>query len=79
MRELEPEYLAKLKPESWPSPCFITDLALLRANAAILDDVQRRTGAKIMLALKGFAQWAAFPVFPRLQRPPVGLLCEFAG
>ncbi len=75
MRELEPEYLAKLKPESWPSPCFITDLALLRANAAILDDVQRRTGAKIMLALKGFAQWAAFPVLSRAFNGPLWGCC----
>lgn len=75
MRGLEPEYLAKLKPESWPSPCFITDLALLRANAAILDGVQRRTGAKIMLALKGFAQWAAFPALSRAFSGPLWGCC----
>ena len=41
------EYLNKLKPETWPSPCFVTDIALLKKNAAILDAVQERTGAKI--------------------------------
>ena len=56
------DYLARLRPESWPSPCFVTDLARLRANAAILDSVQQRTGAKILLALKCFSQWETFPV-----------------
>ena len=37
------EYLNKLKPETWPSPCFVTDLALLRKNVDILDRVQLRT------------------------------------
>lgn len=75
MRGLEPEYLAQLKPETWPTPCFITDLALLRANAAILDGVQRRTGAKIMLALKGFAQWATFPALSRAFAGPLWGCC----
>ncbi|MEG2172321.1 MAG: carboxynorspermidine decarboxylase [Desulfovibrionaceae bacterium] len=48
-----------------PSPCFVVDEALLAANAAVLDLVQRRTGAKILLALKGFAMWSVFPILSR--------------
>ena len=69
------EYLNKLKPETWPSPCFVTDLALLKKNAAILDSVQQRTGAKIMLALKCFSQWMTFPVLSRAMRGPLYGCC----
>lgn len=62
-------YLERLRPARFPTPCFVLDEGVLRANAAILDTVQRRTGAKILLALKGFAMW---DVFPLLSRHPVG-------
>ena len=45
-----------------PAPCFVLDAPRLAANAAVLDTVQRRTGAKILLALKAFAAFAAFPL-----------------
>ncbi|MDQ3335600.1 MAG: carboxynorspermidine decarboxylase [Myxococcota bacterium] len=44
------------------TPCFITDLGALEANLQILADVQQRAGCKILLALKGFAQWSTFPL-----------------
>ncbi|MGX8718099.1 MAG: carboxynorspermidine decarboxylase [Desulfovibrio sp.] len=69
------DYLARLRPESWPSPCFVTDLARLRANAAILDSVQQRTGAKILLALKCFSQWETFPVLSRAMEGPLWGCC----
>jgi carboxynorspermidine decarboxylase len=47
------------------TPCFVTDLGALEANLKILDDVQRRAGCTILLALKGFAQWSTFPVIKR--------------
>lgn len=50
-----------------PSPCFVIDLPRLEANAAILKDVQDRSGAHILLALKGFAAWG---VFAHLTRDP---------
>lgn len=50
-----------------PSPCFVIDAPRLAANAAILRDVQERSGARILLALKGFAAWG---IFPRLTRDP---------
>jgi carboxynorspermidine decarboxylase len=45
-----------------PSPAYVVDLGRLRANLAILDEVQKRSGAKILLALKGFAMWSVFPI-----------------
>lgn len=52
-------------PFRFPSPCFVVDEGKLKANAAILDSVQRRTGAKILLALKCFAMWDIFPLLSR--------------
>ncbi|ADH84826.1 carboxynorspermidine decarboxylase [Desulfurivibrio alkaliphilus] len=47
--------------ERVPSPCYVCDTGKLAANLAALDEVQRRTGAKIILAFKGFAMWSLFP------------------
>lgn len=48
-----------------PSPCFVVDESLLRANAAVLNNIQERTGVKVLLALKGFAMWSLFPLLSR--------------
>lgn len=48
--------------EGVPSPCTIVDEAALRRNLAILDGVQRRTGCRILMALKGFAMFSLFPL-----------------
>ncbi len=45
-----------------PTPVWILEEALLRQNIALLDEIQKRSGAKILLALKGYALWASFPV-----------------
>ncbi len=45
-----------------PSPAYVVDLGRLRHNLAILDDVQKRSGAKILLALKAFSMWSVFPL-----------------
>lgn len=62
---MDEKYLAALDPASFPSPCFVIDEDRLVANAAILDEVQRRTGAKVLLALKGYAAWSTFPLLSR--------------
>lgn len=48
--------------ERLPSPCFIVDEARLLANLSVLNSVHIRTGAKILLALKGFAMFSVFPL-----------------
>lgn len=45
-----------------PSPAYVVDLGRLRHNLAILDEVQKRSGAKILMALKAFSMWSLFPV-----------------
>lgn len=44
------------------TPCFVVDLGLIRRNLEVLGAVKKRTGCKILLALKGFAMWSLFPV-----------------
>jgi len=51
-----------INPELFPTPSFVIDRVLLRKNLGILDSVQKRTGAKILLALKGFAMFSSFPL-----------------
>lgn len=48
-----------------PSPCFVLDEARLRVNLELLADVQARSGATILCALKGFALYEAFPLVSR--------------
>ena len=43
-----------------PSPAYICEEALLEQNLKILDEVQQKSGAKIILALKGFAMFSTF-------------------
>jgi carboxynorspermidine decarboxylase len=45
-----------------PSPAYVVDLGRLRHNLAILDSVQKRSGAKILMALKAFSMWSVFPL-----------------
>ena len=45
-----------------PTPRFIIDLAALRKNLEILADIKQQADCKIVLALKGFALWKAFPL-----------------
>jgi carboxynorspermidine decarboxylase len=48
-----------------PTPAFIVDAAALERNLDILAQVKRRTGCRILLALKAFS---LFSVFPQLRR-----------
>lgn len=57
-RMLEP--WQDLLPPDLPTPCFVVDEARLLSNLAVLTSVRERTGAKILLALKGFAMFSTF-------------------
>lgn len=48
-----------------PSPCFVLDEAALRRNLELLAQVQEASGARILLALKGFALPTAFDLVRR--------------
>ncbi len=45
-----------------PTPCYVVHAGLLEKNLQILADVQRRSGATVILALKGFAMFSLFPL-----------------
>lgn len=47
------------------TPCYLVDEIALRRNLEILWGVQRRTGCRILLALKAFALTAVFPLLRR--------------
>ncbi len=44
------------------TPAYVIDLGRLRRNLGLLDVVQQRTGARVLLALKGYAAHATFPL-----------------
>ena len=44
------------------TPAYICEEVLLEKNLQLLDYVQKQSGAKIILALKGFAMWSTFPL-----------------
>ncbi len=49
-----------------PSPCFVLDEKRLIANLELLNRVQEESGAKVILALKGFALFHAFPLIRKV-------------
>ena len=44
------------------SPAYVIDLAALERNLELLSHAQEAAGCAILLALKGFATWATFPL-----------------
>ncbi len=44
------------------TPAFVIDCEKLESNCRLLADVQARSGARILLALKGYATWSTFPI-----------------
>ncbi|MBN1140640.1 MAG: carboxynorspermidine decarboxylase [Deltaproteobacteria bacterium] len=59
--DLTPWHVAEMSRFA-PSPAFVIDLGRLRSNLAILEEVRRRSDARILLALKAFAMWRLFPL-----------------
>jgi carboxynorspermidine decarboxylase len=49
-------------PTTIQTPCYICDIERLERNLKRLDAVQKRSGCKIILALKGFAMFSVFPL-----------------
>jgi len=44
------------------TPYYLCEEQLLEKNLLILDEIQKKSGAKIILALKGFAMFSTFPL-----------------
>lgn len=45
-----------------PSPCWLLDEKKLLKNLLIIKSIRDKSGAKILLALKGYALWKSFPL-----------------
>ena len=45
-----------------PTPCYIIDEVRLKKNLEILHDVEKRTGAHILLAQKAFSNYHFYPL-----------------
>ena len=58
-------YSERLNLSRVTTPCFIVDEARVRHNLVILDAVQKRTGCRILLALKAFAMFSLFPLISK--------------
>ncbi|MBV7434588.1 carboxynorspermidine decarboxylase [Cardiobacteriaceae bacterium TAE3-ERU3] len=48
-----------------PTPCYVINTALLERNLQLLNRVQEESGAKVLLALKGFAMYHYAPLISR--------------
>ncbi len=55
----------KLDPRSVPSPCWVIDVVRLERNLERLAAVHERTGARLALALKGYAAFSTFDLCRR--------------
>lgn len=53
-------------PHRVPSPAYVVDKAAIRHNLGILDKVMTESGAKILLALKGFSMFSLAPEISRV-------------
>jgi len=51
--------------DNLPSPCWLLEEDLLRKNLEVMQKIRQRTGAHILLALKGYALWKSFPLISR--------------
>ncbi len=61
----DPGAFARFDLTRVPSPCFVVDEARLEANLQVLADIQTRSGATILLALKAFSMWSLAPLVSR--------------
>ena len=50
------------KLEKLPSPCWVLEEHLVKKNLECIDEIKKRSGAKVLLALKGYALWKSFPL-----------------
>jgi carboxynorspermidine decarboxylase len=53
---------SRFDPTRVATPAYVVDEGLLRQNLSVLVEVKRRTGCRILLALKAFAMFSVFPL-----------------
>jgi len=47
------------------TPCYVVSLSKLERNLQILDRVQKESGCKVLIALKGFSMFSTFPLMKK--------------
>lgn len=62
---METDRLPKFDTGEIRTPSFIIDEGLLESNLEILDGVRKKTGAKILLALKAYSAFSTFPLIKK--------------
>jgi len=65
MNNIQATRFFQFTPERVPSPCFVVDEVSVEHNLKILNDIQTRSGARILMALKAFSMFALSPLFNR--------------
>ncbi len=45
-----------------PSPCWLLEEEKLLKNLRVISEIKKQSGAKVLLALKGYALWKSFPL-----------------
>ena len=45
-----------------PSPCWLLEEKKLEKNLEVIANIKKESGAKVLLALKGYALWKSFPM-----------------
>lgn len=65
MKKMQADTFTTFDPTRVPSPCFVIDEVAIERNIKILHDVQVRSGAKILAALKAFSCWSLAPLISR--------------
>ncbi len=58
----DPGAFARFDLSRVPSPCFVVDEARLEENLRVLADIQTRSGATVLCALKAFSMWELAPL-----------------
>ncbi|WOO40941.1 carboxynorspermidine decarboxylase [Rubellicoccus peritrichatus] len=57
--------LEEIPVDALPSPCYVIHLGCLEDNGKLLASIKECTGARILLAQKGFACWATYPILSK--------------
>ncbi len=52
----------RLDLQRLPSPCFVVDEVAVERNLKILQEVEQRSGANVLQALKAFSMWSLAPL-----------------
>lgn len=63
MPQIQARSFFQFDPSRVPSPCYVVDEASVERNLKILHQVQRDSGAKVLLALKAFSMFTLSPLF----------------